>query len=443
MLVLLEPKTAHAFSADLDSLSGTNQSFTDDFSERSYGQRFYTTTEKDINRVKEPSVFLTSADKGGALWQARGGTSANVVYDSNVEGAYNDERNELIHSYAANWGLTRREHRTFFSTFYNIDATKNVVIEKNDAVNHKITSEYRYKGSKFRAELTNTFTPGTDYATGNRTELEVAGRKKVRTIADNAQLNLMYTYSPKTELSMLLGYDNFYFPIVDNSEEVNGFSSITYRVAPRINYKWTPKTSLHAAWPWYRTYYYQSGENNSSGFTPSVGIATKLGSKTAAGFDIGYQYRSYQQNILPIDGLTLSAGLYRQLFAKVGGSVYYTRSTTEDFDSLEGQNRSTVTDFYGMNLGWKISKKVEVQLDASMGFDSKEGFITLPDPENPAINFVREQEDVTYQWGIDWNWEPRKYVNFKLGYKYLNKNSSFKDFEYEDHKVVASVNSHF
>lgn len=433
-----------AYSEDIDALTGEGQLFTEGYASRYYGENFTWSQEKDIKGIREGPVFLGPSAKPRAAWRAHGSISTAAVYDTNPSGTYNDPDGEFTHSYNASWGLSRRQHKTYLAAFYQIGASRFIESEKSNFVSHNQRTEFRWKGNKFRMEFTNSFTPATSFATGERTELETAGRKRVHTWADNATLTLHYLPSAKTDITVSPGWDMLYFPALENSEAVNGFSTRSYRVKSAISYKWRPKTSVHANYLWeYADFFETGGELNAVNQVPTIGITTRLGSKIGIGLDAGLHMREYDETTPTSTGLYLGTGIYRQLTPKIGGSFYYTRDTTQDFDAIQSQTFEQVANFFGTTLNWQLSSRMRLEADASLGLNAKEGEIALADIENPRAIYTRGQDDAIITWGVTWRWKPRRFMDVLLGYKYTNKNSTFKDFEYEQHKIAASASSKF
>jgi hypothetical protein len=432
-LALAMPGTAFASKA-LDNATGLDQSFTSGYTSRAFAE--------DLHYQQAYGNYLQEK-KVSTDWIITKVFSPSVTYDSNVTSTRNDPKDDIIYGYTGTVGVARQLKKVFISSFYTVAGTQNVEQEESNVVNHSFGQEVRYIGNRVNVSFTNSFTPSSQYSTGERTELQVDNKTKVTTVADNASLVVGYRVSPKTKVDWNLGYRLFYFPVAQTSAAVNGFSEYTITTGPQLTYQILPKTNLSAAYSFERSYFYEGGEFSSKSDTITIGTTTRVTPKISVSGSVGYTMRSYDNNVLAFNSLNLNLGGTYRLTEKVFWSLGYQSNTSEDFDALLGENKTQDNYSYVTNLSWRISGRMSANLGGSIIVTSKEGFITLPDPDNSTLAFTRELENIAYEWDASWDWTPAPYVSFKLGYRYLNQNSSFVDFEFDDQRFLGSANCRF
>ncbi len=418
----------------LDNSSGFDESFTTGYAARAFAEDF-------LYQQAYGSYLLDT--KKQHEWIVTKTFSPSITYATNVSGTRRDAKDDIIYGYSSGVGVARQFKKIFISTFYSVAGTQNVEQEESNTVNHSFGQSATYTGNRIGVTFSNTLQPAATYATGERTELDVNNQQKVVTWADNANLNVAYKVSPKTKVDYNLAYKLYYFPVAQNSTTVNSFSEYTFTMGPRMTYQILPKVSIFTSYEFARSYFFEGGDFSSKSDTVNIGGSVKITPKMSANASLGYSMLSYDTNVLGFDSVTLSYGLTRRLTQKIFMSAGYSTSTTEDFDALAGQNKTQLTQNYLTNLSWKITPRASLAAGASMIINSKEGFITLRDPDNETLTFTREQEDVTYEWNTTYSWNPAPYVGFVFGYRFINNNSSFVDFESDDQRIFTQANCRF
>lgn len=437
-----------ATSELIDEASGINQTFTAGYASEKFGDRFHDEQQKYGTPEAEVTPFLTTkeAQGTGALWAPHGTFKYASTYDTNIEGTYNDARGDVVNAYTARWGLSRRHQRSFLSAFYGLTYSRYISFDKLNAYTQEQNTVFKYKWTRASVDIQNSFQPSSAYATGERGELDSDGRHRVTAISDNAQVDLDYVVSPKTTVGTHYNYKIFYLPAAANNDSaaVNAFSSQTHLLGPSISYKITPKTTVRADYRYEAVDFYLAPGPDEHSHLVYGTVTSRLTDKTGVTASAGVRFRGFKDDNTPsATNPTFGAGVFHKISDKVSTSVFYTQDTTTDYDGEAGQSNQQTSDFYGVNLSYAITPKLSVDTEASVQYMQKDGDITQVDIENPLQSYTRTDESEIYQWSVLLNWRPRKFVDFSLGYKFQNRNASFKQSESEGHKVLLSVNSHF
>ena len=173
-------------------------------------------------------------------------------------------------------------------------------------------------------------------------------------------------------------------------------------------------------------------------------MAGKIFSGIGVSLSVGYAYTESVKSVSPATkGLVYQAGISKKIFPKVRGTLAATREITNDFDSALFRTDNLIKDFYGIALSWQAAPRISVNANASVGYNTQDGYIAQPDADNPTNLYTRAREDQLYKWGIQINWLPRPFFNVALAYEYLNQNASFKDLEYYANRFLASLDYKF
>ncbi len=75
--------------------------------------------------------------------------------------------------------------------------------------------------------------------------------------------------------------------------------------------------------------------------------------------------------------------------------------------------------------------------------DSREGFYTLTDPENPALAHTRQLENQVYSYGLSFSWNTKGSWTYFGSIESLTKFSSFKNFQYDEQRIAGSLRMDF
>jgi hypothetical protein len=442
--------------------------FSAGYSQRAFGQAFHAESlEKAEALISEEEPVEISP------WRVSKSLSTGVEYDSNLFTARLDPKDELIYTYGARVGLGRAKKKAkgYFDTYYDLSYENYVENERFNHFNHLVSTRMGYHFKKLSVSLTNVFRPDNSLPIRDRTELGGPTDPRVLTYSDDAEIHFQYVLSPKTSVSLSYHYLIFYFPkasstgsdgttLVDstdgNTAAVNGLSYQAGTVTPRFTYHWTAKTSIYAEHGWQKVDYFEGGGLTSQASLWNGGLFHQLTPKTRLNAEAGWRVRKYNSDGGETKNLVLKLATSTSLTPKVLVTLWAVRDTTENLtgrsesrpitsveDETLAESVSDLGHFYGLNLTWKVSQKITAAATASAGFNTRDGLVTLPDADNPLISFTRPREDEYYNWGVSLAWLP--YANWQvfLAYNYINKNSSFKDFEYDRQEVTGSVGVNF
>lgn len=421
-------------SITIDSMTGEEQPFTAGYSEKSFAQSFHSSSTYKIEKLRLPKN----------AWVFRKDFAFSALYDSNISATRQTPKDDMIYGYSPTFTLSRRLKYINLQILYNLSYSDHVENHKSDHTNHTQLTSINFKRNRWTINFTNSFKPDTAFATGEKTELDTTNSGRVISYADGLVTSISYDFSKKTKLSFDYNLGVFYFPEKDNSSSAPGQSTATHKFTPKLSYAITPRLGIYTSYEHEKVDYYLGGAHSSKANSGHIGITGKLTEKVSANADFGYRKREYTNSeTLSNDGLVIQAGINRKITNKISGTLSMTHDVGENFDAIQSQKLYETTDFYGLNLSYLFSPKLHFDFSGNYGIISKEGPITLTDIENPTLTFTREQEDIFIDWSGTLSWSPRPYTSFLLGYKAFKKNSSFKNFEFDDKKVVASGNIKF
>lgn len=426
---------AHASAyAGAETSGGRDRSFVTGYSQRLFADTYHR------EEVYGPAV---EGPEGADAWKWQRDFVFSTDYESNLFNDANDVRHDLIYTYAPRVGVIRRERNGFLQLFYRMMYQDYVVYEKESFASHEQTTTVGYKIGRMTMNASNRFVPSRRYAVGDRGELATPGRSYVSAMSNSAVLDTKFEISPKTRISFIAAHDVLEIPRSSNSASATSFGHQQYTLTPGLYYQLFPKTTLNTE------YRYSIVDTNKSNFDAathlvSVGLKGRLTAKTNISLSTGLQRRVFEDNAIPdADGFVLRLGLSTRLSPKVTLTLSTVHDIEDNFDSGDRESLQSELDTYAFNLTWRATSHTSLDLRGSVTFNEDDKFVTLLDRENDTLTHTRKREDITYSWGISWRWRPRDWVSVLLGYDYLNRNSSFKNFEYEDHHVTGSVAAKF
>ncbi len=447
---------AFAFTS-IDSFSGVDQSFTDGFSFRSTAEKghdnFAFREERERSQKEEKSA--KDYKDSEREWRFHKLFQTGVLFDSNPESSQHDPDGDLVYGYNSSLGMSRRSENVFFSLFTNNSYSDYVENQKNSRYSNSENMQYNLNFKRLKINISDSFKPDTALAVGERTELLPGGeassasdlsKRKVYTYSNSLNIDSSYTLSPKTSLTYNHIYSYYYFPVAGNSETTNSFSSKTNTFRPGVTYKIRPKVNVFANYALEMIDYFEAkGDTlHPQTHTFSTGLDWKMNPKTGLGFSVSYLLRDYlTDHIKNIDGLVLTWSVSRQITQKIFATASFSKDVQQSLDQSMNSSLQEDKYFYGLNLTWKITQKMFLSGQVSAQLNSREGFVTLRDVDNETLTFTRPMEDQSYRWGLGFNWNLKKDLIITLLYEFLNHNSSFKNFEYEDHRALAAVNFKF
>ena len=426
----------------VDTASALDSSFSAGYTQRAFAESFH--------RELDAPLELEKSLEG---WQISKGFNFSTTYDSNIFLTRKNHNADMIFAYTPSVSV---EHKTDIGTLglgYDlsyVDYTDNDDLDRfNHSINTILGLNLNRSGKRLKIDFSNNFKPDTAYLTGERNELRSGEAARVITYSDNANLKVSYDLSPKTTAFYGQGFTLYYFPKSENSTKVNSLSSTTYIFNPGFSYKLTPKIGWTGEYTYELANYFEKGGNFDSGtHIWGTSLTGRITPKTNASVGVGYRVRNYQQpEITGDDDIELNVALSQKLTEKLSGTVWGTRSLGENFDIEQAASVNELKHFIGANLTWSVTPKISLDSSSSIGFAQRDNFVTFADLENgttTALKFdTRALESQFYEASLGLNWHPRPFLAVFLGYKYYDKNSTFRQFEYSDHKTVGSLRLKF
>lgn len=382
--------------------------------------------------------------KGKDAWVFHKIFKSTLTYDNNLLNTRIDPDGDLVVNVAGSVGFSRQTKGSYFETFYDLSHVHYVESEKLNAVYHVHRIRFQKNIEKLMLSFENALKPSSSVSVGDRRELDQPESESVTAVADNYAMTAQYTFSPKTSFAFAYNYDYNYLPVVSNTERVSGFSTQTHTFTPRFTYQWTPKTSLFLTASHAVADYFQSGTFSSEADYYGSGFFYKATAKTTIKFDAGYRFREYEDvRYGDTEGYIFKLQVNRRLTPKL--SLSFTASTDTSLEDLDVANSTSLlqqSDFLGLNVSFEMTPFVSIDAGTGAGFNIRDGFVSQIDPENSTLSFSREIEHQIYDWHVGLNWRP-KWGKLGLAYNYVNKNSSFKNFEFNKSTVVATAELKF
>ena len=436
--LVLTPQNTSLAARATEFESGLDQTFSAGYSQQSFADSFHSTA------FEEPAA---EEDKAGwDHWTFYKGFNFSTTYDSNIFLAHADEVEDGILTYTPTIGISRGGRYDYFQTFYDLSYVEYIDNGKLSRFNHSLTTRMGYRFPKLKVDIYNNLKPDTAYSTGERTELRSAETSRVITYSDHLLARADYELTEKTRLSYTHRYILYYFPSSSNSISTNNFSSQTHIFSPRISYRISQKTDIYAQYDLETADFFEGGLYGSRSHVASAGISGKLAPKTSVNFGLGYRWRDYgnQTAAQNEEDFQWKAAISQRITNKISATLWAARDLQEDLANISSTlSANRLVHFYGLNMTWQATRHIDLQTGMSVGYDEKEGLVTITDPDNSRLTLTRQLEDNFYEGNISLNWNPRSFVAVLVGYKYFKKESSFKNFEYDDHKAVASIRLKF
>ncbi|MCG3175512.1 MAG: hypothetical protein MOGMAGMI_00445 [Candidatus Omnitrophica bacterium] len=417
----------------IDAVSGEDQAFTAGYSGRSTAEKYHRDQTYGVEELLERP--------DGWSWGRTVKTS--VTYDGNIFSARQDPKDDLIYTTGLPMTWTRQRKDGYVKLFYDINYVTYVENEKLGRANHQMGTTVGYRIDKLTMTLNESFRPSSAVSVGERTELKTAESSRVTTFSNALSLNTDYDVSTKTRIGWDYAHNLFFLPSAQNAATLSNFSTQKHTFGPRFSYQWRPRVGVSGRAVWTVTdYYLETGAPfDSVESAYGGGINLKLTDKTSlyAGADL--VHREYEQfEIEPTKGYRFQSSINRRFSPKISGTITYTRdNTSETLDRTLYSSFGQTQQQAGINLSWFLTTKITIEGSASAGLIENEGLITRRDPDNPTLTFTRPKEDDFYQYSLSLRWRPRPAFSFLLAYFFFKKNSTFKDFEYDNQRFVSAV----
>lgn len=466
LLLNLLQSSPFAYGAEIEiNRQSPRDPFEPGAEQRRYAENFELNSFLDENQQKE-----LQEEEENPEWKVLKGFALKTNYVSNLFGSRLDAEDDFIVSYSPTIGVGKKVGKKYVTLFYNLSYDQYTRHEEENRLRHGISSDTSWNfeifpfrtGKKLQIYVKDSLVPDVSLNLADAGTTSGGGRKAVVTLTNSFSLELVYPVSPRTNLSYTQGWDALIFdastvassPAVVTTttdtttptEPIDSLNSNTYTFTPKVSYAVTPKLDVYTRYT-HEIAVYQDPRLDYDSDTLAVGIAGRINSKTSLSIDLGQKskQRSIMASIPATESFIYKAALVRRLTPKISANIYTTHDLTDSLGSfLTGLGGDETTeDIYGIKLTWKPSAYMSWGLGGSVVLREAAREQTLPDLDNPSAIYTRAKADEIYKWDLTWTYRPRHYLSFLVSYKFLNKNSSFKDFEYEDNQLSSTVRMQF
>ncbi len=432
-LILLRPNDLLAFQ-DMDKYRGADQSFTTEYNQETFAENFH----KQELLAEQPPVDEVEKQPLD-LWRYYRTFSSGIFHSSNFSATYRDPKPETIFTYGYTGGMSHRTQYTFIKMFYGLSYADYVQNDKSSRFSNNLATSLQFKFNRLKINITNQFRPDTAFVQGERTDLKTTQGKNVLIYSNAFNVVADYKYSPKTTLSYTYTNSLSYFPrTTDVTTDNSGQSTMTHTFSPKVSYQLTPKTSIFLDHSFIVERYLSGDVYGTHAYNADIGVNSRLFTGIGLSLSVGYFYDQFlKTNNPPVKGLGFSAGISKKISPKVQGTLTASHQITRDYDSSLFKSSSLYKDSYSLNLTWKALRHVTVEAEGTAVYTARDGYITMPDLDNPANLYTRPREDQLYKFGLRLNWLPKDFFNFVLAYEFTNQNASFKNFEYYSQEITG------
>ncbi len=441
---------------------GLDNSYSSSYTSQSVLQEF----KRDVRLFEERSMAAAEAVPAkisiadpeqpaeASIFKFHSGFSQTAVYESNLYDTRLDPIDDLITLPTAWMGVSRGKEglsEYYFESDYGVTYMDYVENDQFDQMSHVHYTRLDWRGKKMTLGLENTFSPLSPKGTANQRELQTAGASRSVIATSNAFVfKSSYELAPKFTFRNAWSHSWIYYPESSsgNNRAIELQSNQIHSLSPRLEYQWTAKTTLFTNYQFQTADYFKGGVLAFKSHAATAGFETQLNPKTSWMAQAGYKKRSFNQpdfadGQLFIYSLALRRQVAKkfQLLLSVSGTDGDGPDTTDPADAAASNPDNGIhTVDLGAALSWAVSDRMQVTLNGGIDLEARNGDITLPDADNTAATYTRQRKDIAYSWGIGWRWARTAFDEYYIGYTYDNQNSSFKDFEFSEHQVIASVN---
>lgn len=436
LIMLFKQLPGAEASEETDRASGVSQAFTEGYAARTFAEAFHKEATYGVPLVEESLTALSLKKR----------VEISSGYEANVFSSTQDAKDDVIMTYSLPLSLSRGGTHDYEEFLYTISNIRYIENNKLNRVNHNFGTRMKYKTDKLLVTFKDDFTPSTAVAVGERSELKSASSSRVTTLMNTGEIEAVYDWTKKLKTSVSYSHSVYYFPPEDNSAGINDFSTQSHSFGPTLSYQWTPKTRLLTN---YRIslvdYISKTQALDSVTQIWMIGAAGKLAPKTGYTVDFGVVSRDFRhEEVAPHTGYQLKAALTHRILPKVSWTMAASRHTlVENLDAARSPELYQIANDATLNVTWLASRNLTLSFGAIAGFTDRDGLITEEDPHNDTLSFTREVDDDYYQWDTTLRWAPRPNMFFILAYNWFNKNSTFKNFEYDNQRITASMNYQF
>lgn len=374
------------------------------------------------------------------------------VYESNINFRHADPDDESLFVYAPRLYVVRGKPgrtKTYFQALASWAFVDYVENDKLSRFNQSYPVAFGWRGEKLSVTVTDRFSPLSSRYIGERTELSSGGTSRAISTVNDASVKLDYALTPKTSAGLEYRHSITYFPSSSNSgnPDIERFSFQANTLSPSFTYRINSKNQISVDASASVDDYFNGGGFSSRKYSLGASYWRQLAPKTNVLIFGGYEWRDYLLDAIPgSEGPRYGAILQHQLTPKVGLSLAMTQSQHQVFDFVQFTREAESFDSESTNLlaraVWAMSPHMTLETFFGITFEDRDRQYSIPDPETGVLE-TGPMEDEVYRSGLDWNWRPNGPWNYAVSYEYLQKCSSFKALEYEDHRLGGSVRKTF
>lgn len=373
-----------------------------------------------------------------------------IVYDSNLFNSRRNPEGELILTPTGTLGLYRGEPGvtpTFFENEYSVTYIDYSEHDKLDQLSHLNRTRYDWYGKKNSLRVYNNFRPLSPRETTDRREFRgVDSRASVTATSNQFGVRFGHEISPRIFFEGDFKHEIYYFPesVGGNSSADELLSHQNHFISPKIVYELSAKTKVFIEYGFETADYFKGGEFRFKSHRLQSGFLTQFNPKLSYQFQSGYKTRNFGEQVYRDEDLFIyKTAVNYQFTSKLSGSIYGSRDLglDLDLDGFVGPEISISRDVTSAGVVLALDDTLWSQwtIQAAVGWGSKDGQATLPDPDDLTIVHTREKLDHSYSLGASYFWRRSPLDAYKIAYRFLSKNSSFKNFEYEEHQILFAV----
>lgn len=381
------------------------------------------------------------------------GIGYGAVYDSNPRGEYHDDDDEVYHAYSTMIGFRNGNPNIanpYVDQNYELTYLDYIENDKNSRFNHSFTTDVKHDQGKTVWTIRNQFIPASSRNTADRRELRRGGNSEIVAHSDYFNASVEHSLTAHWLLYYQHNYKIEYYPQSSNPGNVGveAFSNQRHEFVPGFAYKFSDKSQLYFDTQFGTSDYLKDGIYAHQSRRYRLGFKTNLTPKTYYENYIGYYVRDYNLNEIRDDeSIIYDVSIIYQATPKSFIRVSTGKDLAEDLDftgSTGFAQSSNRHDYYvRASYDWFVSTAQRINLYSQVSWTGRDGVIRMDDIENPNIEYARTREDNNFEWGIFWLWTPRPNQEYTIGYRYYERESTFKDFEFIDHKIIGSAKYKF
>ena len=348
-----------------------------------------------------------------------------VEYDDNILLTADNEIEDFIWIISPGIVIELPSRRYAVRLGYRADILRYMENDQFDTVHHNLLADARVNfAGGLGLRLSDRFVITDEFAGFPVPELTQLVERTENTLDVGADYTLRERYS----------FDvNYRWFLVDYEDDFDDLNRQDHTVAGTFFYRFLPKTSVLGEIDYVVVRYEDPSAaeiRDSDGWRFWVGLKGDLTAKTTALIKAGWEWKNYENPTQEDwDGLIAEASVIWKYRDPSDVRLFAGRANVES--TFEGQNYY-VTTFGGLEVRHFLSERLILRVAGLGGVNDY--------PEDTTIGTeTARRSDVFVQAGVTLKYQMRRWLAFELGYNYLNLNSNFNEFDYQDNRVKASV----